>query len=42
MGPPVSVCRVFHHNITTVTLEHIVAFETIVAFVTPLDALLTS
>jgi hypothetical protein len=54
MGPPMSVCRVSYHIVTTVTFEHIVAAVTldiivatvtlyiIVAFVIPLVALLTS
>jgi hypothetical protein len=36
------VCRAFYHIVTTMTLDSIVAFYIIVAFVIPLVALLTS
>jgi hypothetical protein len=44
MGPSMSVCRVFHYIVTTMTLNTIVAAVTLdntVAFVDPLVALLT-
>jgi hypothetical protein len=33
MGKSMYVCRVFHHTVTTMTLDNTVAFDTIVALV---------
>jgi hypothetical protein len=40
MDPSKSVCRVFHHIVTTMTFHIIVVFDIIVASVIPLVALL--